>query len=165
MSTIDELVIANRTFASSAPGQLPQEARPSRRVAVLACMDARIDVLSALGLQPGDAHVLRNAGGVVTDDVLRSLIVSQRRLDTREVMLIQHTRCGMQQLDEQELRAELHQAAGAAPEWTFASFADLDASVRQSIARVRECEFLAHRDGVRGFVYDVDTRLLREVSA
>jgi carbonic anhydrase len=164
MSTVDELVANNRAFACASSNQRAGDARPSRRVAVITCMDARIDVLAVLGLQPGEAHVLRNAGGIVTDDVLRSLVISQRRLDTREVMLIHHTCCGMQALDEDELRAELQRAAGATPAWAFGSFADLDADVRQSIARVRDCPFLAHRDRVRGFVYDVAARLLREVA-
>jgi carbonic anhydrase len=161
-STIDELLANNRDFAARAP-TARLDAQPSRSVAVVACMDARLDVHAALGLREGEAHVLRNAGGIVTDDVLRSLVVSQRRLGTREVMLLHHTRCGMQTLDEDELRAELAQAAGGAPSWAIGAFGDLDEDVRESIGRVRDCPFLPHRDRVRGFVYDVDTRLLREV--
>jgi carbonic anhydrase len=138
-------------------------ARPSKRLAVVACMDCRLDLLDALGLEIGEAHVLRNAGGVVTDDVIRSLAISQRRLGTREVTLIHHTDCGMEKLDEDELREELREAAGVAPPFEIGSFADLDADVRESILRVRRSEFLPHRDAVRGFVYDVATHRLREV--
>ena len=126
-------------------------------------MDSRLDVFAALGLRFGDAHVLRNAGGAVTDDVIRSLAVSQRRLGTRDVMLIQHTDCGMSALTDDGFRAELQAATGVAPSFAIESFTDLDMSVRQSILRVRRSPFLEHRDVVRGFVYDVDTHLLREV--
>lgn len=162
---IDELLVHNRDFAARAPTTRLQ-APPSRRVAIVACMDARLDVHAALGLREGEAHVLRNAGGSITEDVLRSLVISQRRLGTREVMLLHHTRCGMQTLDEDELRAELAQATdGTPPAWAIGAFADLEQDVRESLARVRDCPFLPHRDRVRGFVYDVDTRLLREVRA
>jgi carbonic anhydrase len=162
METIDELLTNNRAFAASLPaGHL--DVRPSRRLAVVTCMDSRLDVFAALGLGDGEAHVLRNAGGVITDDVIRSLAVSQRRLGTREVMLIHHTDCGMQTLSDDGFRAELQQATGVAPAWAIESFSDLDADVRQSILRVRRCEFLPHRERVRGFVYDVDTHRLREV--
>ena len=120
-------------------------------------MDSRLDVFAALGLGDGEAHVLRNAGGVITDDVIRSLAVSQRRLGTREVMLIHHTDCGMQSLTDDGFRAELQDATGVAPAFAIESFADVDADVRQSILRVRRSPFLSHRDRVRGFVYDVDT--------
>ena len=126
-------------------------------------MDSRLDVFAALGLQDGEAHVLRNAGGVITDDVIRSLAVSQRRLGTREVMLIHHTDCGMQTLTDDGFRAELQEATGVAPAFAIESFSDVDADVRQSILRVRRSPFLLHRDRVRGFVYDVDTHALREV--
>lgn len=162
-SAIDELLANNRDFAARAP-TARLDAQPSRRVAIVACMDARLDVHAALGLREGEAHVLRNAGGTITDDMLRSLVVSQRRLDTREVMLLHHTRCGMQTLDEDKLRVELTQATGgASPAWEIGAFADLEQDVRESLLRVRDCPFLPHRDRVRGFVYDVDTRLLREV--
>ncbi len=128
-------------------------------------MDSRLDVFAALGLRDGEAHILRNAGGVITDDVIRSLAVSQRKLGTREVMLIHHTDCGMQKLTDDGFRAELQEAAGVAPAFAIESFADLDTDVRQSILRVRRSQFLAHRDAVRGFVYDVDTHRLREVVA
>jgi carbonic anhydrase len=161
-STIDELLENNRTFAGSLPaGHL--DVRPSRGLAVVTCMDSRLDVFAALGLGDGEAHVLRNAGGVITDDVIRSLAVSQRRLGTREVMLIHHTDCGMQTLSDDGFRAELQQATGVAPAWAIESFTDVDADVRQSILRVRRSPFLPHRERVRGFVYDVDTHRLREV--
>lgn len=161
-STIDELLQNNRTFAGSLPaGHL--DVHPSRRLAVVTCMDSRLDVFAALGLGDGEAHVLRNAGGVITDDVIRSLAVSQRRLGTREAMLIHHTDCGMQTLSDDGFRAELQEATGVAPAWAIESFIDVDADVRQSILRVRRSAFLPHRDRVRGFVYDVDTHRLREV--
>jgi carbonic anhydrase len=162
-STIDELLFNNRAFAGSLPaGHL--DVRPSRRLAVVTCMDSRLDVFAALGLGDGEAHVLRNAGGVITDDVIRSLAVSQRRLGTREVMLIHHTDCGMQTLTDDGFRAELQQATGVAPAWAIESFTDVDADVRQSLLRVRRSPFLPHREQVRGFVYDVDTHRLREVN-
>ena len=126
-------------------------------------MDSRLDVFAALGLRDGEAHVLRNAGGVITDDVIRSLAVSQRRLGTREVMLIHHTDCGMQTLTDDGFRAELQEATGVAPAFAIESFTDLDDAVRQSILRVERSAFLPHRDHVRGFVYDVDTHRLREI--
>ena len=164
MGVIDELVANNRAFASSlTPEHL--DLRPSRGLAVVTCMDSRLDVFAALALGDGEAHILRNAGGVITDDVIRSLAVSQRRLGTREVMLIHHTDCGMQALTDDGFRAELQQATGVAPAFAIESFSDLDANVRQSILRVRQSPFLLHTDRVRGFVYDVDTHLLREIDA
>ena len=162
MDVIDELLANNRAFAASLPA-LHLDVRPRRRVAIVACMDSRLDVFAALGLRSGEAHVLRNAGGVITDDVIRSLAVSQRRLGTRAVMLIHHTDCGMQALTDDGFRAELQEATGLAPAFAIESFADLDADVRQSILRVRRSPFLPHRDRVRGFVYDVDNHALREV--
>jgi carbonic anhydrase len=126
-------------------------------------MDSRLDVFAALGLGDGEAHVLRNAGGVITDDVIRSLAVSQRRLGTREVMLIHHTDCGMSKLTDDGFRSELEQATGVAPAFAIESFTDVDANVRQSVLRVRRSAFLPHRDAVRGFVYDVDSHSLREI--
>jgi carbonic anhydrase len=160
--TIDELLANNREFAAALVDR-HLDVHPSRRLAVVTCMDSRLDVFAALGLSYGEAHVLRNAGGVITDDVIRSLAVSQRRLDTREVMLIHHTDCGMQTLSDDGFRAELQQATGVAPAWAIESFSDVDADVRQSILRVRRSAFLPHRESVRGFVYDVDTHRLREV--
>jgi carbonic anhydrase len=162
MSAIDELLANNRGVAGSLPDR-HLDVHPSRRLAVVTCMDSRLDVFAALGLRDGEAHVLRNAGGVITDDVVRSLAVSQRRLGTREVMLIHHTDCGMQALTDDGFRAELQQATGVAPSWAIESFTDLDADVRQSILRVRRSAFLPCSDLVRGFVYDVDTHRLREV--
>jgi carbonic anhydrase len=162
MGVVDELLAGNRAFAASAPAQ-HLDVRPSRQLAIVTCMDSRINVFALLGLGDGEAHILRNAGGVITDDVVRSLAISQRRLGTREVMLIHHTKCGMQTLTDDGFRAELQEATGLAPAFAIESFADLDADVRQSILRVRRCAFLPHRDQVRGFVYDVDTSELREI--
>jgi carbonic anhydrase len=162
MDVIDELVANNRAFASGR-AETHLDVRPRRRLAIVTCMDSRLDVFAALGLEQGEAHVLRNAGGVVTDDVVRSLAVSQRRLGTQAVMLIHHTDCGMQGVTDDGFRAELQEATGVAPAFAIESFTDLDADVRQSILRVRRSEFLLHRDHVRGFVYDVDTHALREV--
>ena len=162
MDTIDKLVENNRGFADSLPTQ-HLDVRPSRRLAIVTCMDSRLDVFAALGLQDGEAHVLRNAGGVITDDVIRSLAVSQRRLGTREVMLIHHTDCGMQTLTDDGFRAELQEATGVAPAFAIESFSDVGSDVRQSILRVRRSAFLLHRDQVRGFVYDVDSHRLDEI--
>jgi carbonic anhydrase len=159
---IDELVANNRAFAASLPTQ-HHDVSPSRQLAIVTCMDSRVNVFAALGLEVGEAHVLRNAGGVITDDVIRSLAISQRRLGTREVMLIHHSDCGMQKLTDDGFRAELQQATGVAPAFAIESFTDLDVDVRQSILRVRRSSFLAYRDAVRGFVYDVDSHLLREI--
>jgi carbonic anhydrase len=162
MGVIDELLANNRRFAGSLPAR-HLDVRPARRLAIVTCMDSRLDVFAALGLGDGEAHVLRNAGGVITDDAIRSLAVSQRRLGTREVMVVHHTDCGMQKISDDGFRAELLEATGIAPSFAIESFADLDADVRQSVLRVRRSPFLPHRDMVRGFVYDVDTHALREV--
>ncbi len=162
--TIDGLLDNNERFAASLPA-VHLDVQPSRRLAIVTCMDSRLDVFAALGLGNGEAHVLRNAGGVITDDVIRSLAVSQRRLGTRETMLIHHTDCGMQKLSDDGFRAELQEATGVAPSFAIESFADVDADVRQSILRVRNSPFLPHREVVRGFVYDVDSHRLREVEA
>ena len=162
MDVIDELVANNEAFADSLPTR-HLDVRPRRKLAIVTCMDSRLDVFAALGLGHGEAHVLRNAGGVITDDVIRSLAISQRKLETREVMLIHHTDCGMQKLTDDGFRAELQEATGVAPAFAIESFADADADVRQSILRVRRSEFVPHRDLVRGFVYDVDTHRLHEV--
>jgi len=162
VDVIDELVGNNRAFAHALPSH-HLDVRPRRRLAVVTCMDSRLDVFAALGLQDGEAHVLRNAGGVITDDVIRSLAVSQRRLGTRAVMLIHHTDCGMQALTDDGFRAELQEATGVAPAFAIESFTDVEADVRQSVRRVRRSPFLLHTDLVRGFVYDVDSHRLREV--
>lgn len=163
MSEIDELVDKNREYSASLAEQ-HLDALPRRRLAIVTCMDSRIDLFAALGLRNGDAHILRNAGGVITDDVIRSLSVSQRRLGTREVMLIHHTDCGMLKISDDGFRAELQEATGVAPAFAIESFSDVDADVRQSVLRVRRSSFLPHRGEVRGFVYDVDSRALREVT-
>jgi carbonic anhydrase len=162
VSVIDDLLANNEAFAAGLPARhLPIE--PARRLVIVTCMDSRLDVFAALGLREGDAHILRNAGGVITDDVIRSLAVSQRRLGTREVMLVHHTDCGLLTLTDDGFRAELQEATGVAPAFAIESFTDLDAAVRQSILRVQRSPFLLHRDLVRGFVYDVDDHRLREV--
>lgn len=162
MDAIDELLVNSRSFAASVPA-VHLEARPTRRLAIVTCMDSRLDVFAALGLAAGEAHVLRNAGGVITDDMIRSLAVSQRRLGTRGVMLIQHTNCGMQSITDDGFRAELQEATGLAPAFAIESFSDLEANVRQSILRVRRSPFLLQAGAVRGFIYDVDRHRLREV--
>jgi carbonic anhydrase len=162
MSATDDVLRNNETYASGFEhGELP--APPARRLVVVTCMDARIDVHAALGLGEGDAHVLRNAGGVVTDDTIRSLAISQRMLGTEEVMLIHHTRCGMQSFTDDEFTQALEQETGERPEWSPGAFADLEADVRESIARVKASPFLPNTDSVRGFVYDVETGRLREI--
>ncbi len=161
-TVLDELVAAAAAHEANFAG--PPAGIPAKHAAIVTCMDARIDTLRIFGLGPGEAHILRNAGGLVTDDVLRSLVLSQRALGTREVLLMHHTRCGMLGLDEGELRAQIVAETGAPPPYAFGAFDDLDEAVRSAIARVREHPFLPHRDRVRGFVYDVDTGRLREVS-
>ncbi len=162
MDVVDTLLANNAAFAERfEPGHL--DVSPSLRLAIVACMDSRLDVFAALGLANGEAHVLRNAGGVITDDVIRSLAISQRRLGTREILLVHHTDCGMQKVTDDGFRSELQEATGMAPAFAIESFTDPAANVRQSIARVRNSPFVPHRDRVRGFVYDVDTGRLNEV--
>jgi len=162
MGVADDLLEHNRVFASAhAPRRL--EVAPSLRLAIVTCMDSRLDVFAALGLDHGQAHILRNAGGVVTDDVIRSLAISQRRLGTRAVMLIHHDDCGMQLITDEGFGAELEQAAGVPPPFAIESFTSVDEDVRRSIDHVRSSPFLLHRDDVRGFVYGVETGALREV--
>ncbi len=163
MDVADELLANNRVYADTLADQ-HFDVRPARALAIVTCMDSRLNVFDALGLKEGDAHVLRNAGGVITDDMIRSLAISQRLLGTREIMLIHHTDCGMQKLSDDGFRAELQADTGVAPEFAIESFTDLDAAVRRSILRVQASVFLPHRDRVRGFVYDVDTHRLREVT-
>lgn len=157
----DRLVEANARYADAFtdPGM---DARPVLQVAVVACMDARLDLHEALGLELGDCHTIRNAGGVVTDDVIRSLTISQRKLGTRSVVLIHHTGCGLESLTE-DFRNELEAEVGQRPSWAVESFRDVDQDVRQSMQRVRTSPFVPHTDDVRGFVFDVKTGLLREV--
>jgi carbonic anhydrase len=162
MSITDDLVSNNDAYvASFDKGDLPLP--PGKKVAVVACMDARLNVYGALGLQEGDAHVIRNAGGVVTDDEIRSLAISQRLLGTEEIILIHHTDCGMLTFTDDQFRAAIHQDTGIKPEWAAESFDDLDADVRQSIARIKASPFIPRKESVRGFVYDVKTGRLREV--
>ncbi|MFB6957138.1 beta-class carbonic anhydrase [Streptomyces sp. NPDC056309] len=157
----DRLAEANQLYAAAFtdPGM---DARPVLRVAVVACMDARLDLHAALGLELGDCHTIRNAGGVVTDDVIRSLTISQRALGTRSIVLIHHTNCGMQSITE-EFRHDLEMEVGQRPAWAVEAFRDVDQDVRQSMQRVRTSPFLLHTDDVRGFVFDVRTGLLREI--
>ncbi len=164
MSVIDELIAQNEVFAGSLP-ERHFDVRPSRELAIVTCMDSRLDVFAALGLGNGEAHVLRNAGGVITDDVIRSLAISQRLLGTREVMLIHHSDCGMEKISDDGFRAELREQTGVAPAFAIESFGDVEVDVRQSILRVQRSVFLLHRDAVRGFIYDVDSHRLREVTA
>ena len=161
MSVTDEYLRNNEAYARSFTGPLPLP--PSKAVAVVACMDARLNVYALLGLQDGEAHVIRNAGGAVTEDGIRSLTISQRLLGTREIILIHHTDCGMLTFTDAELNAQLVRDTGIRPAWSAESFDDLDADVRQSIRRVKASPFLPHTEDVRGFVFDVATGRLREV--
>jgi len=162
MSVTDEYLANNTEYASTFSGPLPLP--PSRQVAVVACMDARINVYGALGLKDGEAHVIRNAGGVVTDDEIRSLAISQRLLGTKEIILIHHTDCGMLTFNDDDFKAGILAEVGIKPEWAPESFADLDADVLQSINRIKASPFIPHTDQVRGFVFDVATGKLREVA-
>ena len=161
MDVIDTLLANNRRLAEGLEPR-PLDLRPRLRLAIVTCMDSRIDVFKALGLEDGQAHILRNAGGVVTDDTIRSLTVSQRALGTRSIALIHHTGCGLLSLTE-NFRVELEEEVGIRPSWALESFTDLEQDVRQSMARVRTSPFLLHRDDIRGFVFDVHTGLLREI--
>ncbi len=160
---IDELVSNAERYASSfASGELPLP--PARRIAVVACMDARLNPYGLLGLSEGDAHVIRNAGGVVTDDEIRSLSISQRLLGTEEIMLIHHTDCGMLTFTDDDFRRQVAEETGIKPEWAAEAFDDIDTDVRQSIARIMASPFIPRKDKVRGFVYDVESGRLREVT-
>ncbi len=162
MSVTDELVAnAGRYAASFDRGDLPLP--PARHIAVLACMDARLNIYGLLGLAEGDAHVIRNAGGVVTQDELRSLAISQRLLGTTEIMLVHHTDCGMLTFTDEDFRRQIADETGIRPTWAAEAFTDLDADVRQNIARIHAEPAIPHKDSVRGFVYDVGTGALREV--
>jgi carbonic anhydrase len=162
MSVTDQLLENNEKYAADFSGPLPLP--PAKHVAVLACMDARINVYGVLGLEDGEAHVIRNAGGVVTDDEIRSLAISQRLLGTREVVLIHHTDCGMLTFTDDEFNAALLEDTGLRPSWAAEAFDDLDDDVRQSIARIKASPFVPHTESVRGFVFDVASGRLREVS-
>ena len=162
MSNTDDLIANNEGYAASFDkADLPLP--PGKKVAVLACMDARLNVYGALGLQEGDAHVIRNAGGVVTDDEIRSLAISQRLLGTEEIILIHHTDCGMLTFRDDDFKDGIEQDTGIKPEWATEAFPDLDEDVRQSIARIKASPFIPHTDAVRGFVFDVATGKLNEV--
>ncbi len=163
MSATDELLARNEAYAAAFDkGDLP--APPATKVAIVACMDARLSVSAALGLSEGDAHVIRNAGGVITDDAIRSLAISQRLLGTEEIILIHHTACGMLTFSDDSFKAAIEQDTGIRPEWAAEAFSDLEGDVRQSIARIAASPFIPHKDSVRGFVYEVETGRLREVS-
>jgi carbonic anhydrase len=163
MSTTDELLANNEAYAASFDkADLPLP--PAKKLAVVACMDARLNPYGVLGLQEGDAHVIRNAGGVVTDDQIRSLAISQRLLGTEEIILIHHTDCGMLTFRDDEFKRQIQDETGIKPEWAAEAFSDLDEDVRQSIARVKASPFIPRKDSVRGFVYEVETGKLREVS-
>jgi carbonic anhydrase len=164
MSVTDQLLENNARFvATFDKGDKPMP--PARKVAVVACMDARLHVGALLGLDIGDAHIIRNAGGVVSDDAVRSLVISQRLLGTDEIILIHHTDCGMLTFRDDDVKAQIEADTGIRPAFALEAFADVDEDVRQSIARVKASPFIPHRDNVRGFVYDVRTGRLNEVSA
>ena len=166
MSAIDEVLKANETYAEGfALGHLPTP--PARGLVVVACMDARQAIFPMLGLKPGDALIIRNAGGIVTDDVLRSLIVAHHLLDAREVMIINHTQCGLLTFNDEEMRAQLHQVTGAVADTPthFHAFSDLEENVRAQVHSVKSHPWLSDLVAVRGFIYDVATGLLSEVSA
>jgi carbonic anhydrase len=162
MTTTDEVLRNAEQYASRFDkADLPKP--PARKLAVVACMDARLIPTKVLGLEEGDAHVIRNAGGVVTDDTIRSLAISQHKLGTEEIILIHHTDCGMLGLRDDEFRAELHEETGVEPAWAAESFTDLERDLRQSIERIRNSPFIPNKN-VRGFVFEVETGKLREVS-
>jgi carbonic anhydrase len=162
MSVADEYLKKNEAYAETYTG-LPS-GRPSRQVAIVACMDSRLDVAGLLGMGKGEAHVMRNAGGVVTDDMIRSLSISQRLLGTTEIILIHHTDCGMQKTSEDEFKGEVEAETGIRPPWAVEAFADVAADVRQSIARLTASPFIPRKDAIRGLVFDVATGRLQEVA-
>ncbi|MGH7383520.1 MAG: beta-class carbonic anhydrase [Candidatus Methylomirabilales bacterium] len=162
MSVTDELLQNNDAYAAAFDkGDLPLP--PGKRTAVLACMDARLNVYGALGLSEGDCHVIRNAGGVATDDAIRSLTISQRLLGTEEIILIHHTDCGMLTFSDDDVKAQIQADVGIKPPWALEAFGDLDDDVHQSVARIKASPFIPRTDQVRGFVYEVETGRLREV--
>ena len=162
MSVTDEYLANNARYAEAFTGPLPMP--PSRGIAIVACMDARLNVYGMLGLSEGEAHVIRNAGGVITDDEIRSLAISQRLLGTREIVLIHHTDCGMLTFTDDAFKRSIQDDTGIKPTWSAESFTNLDEDVRQSIARIQASPFIPHVDAVRGFVFDVATGRLNEVS-
>jgi len=163
MTVIDELLENASAYAQSFDkGELPLP--PARGIAIVACMDARLDPRALLGLEEGDAHVIRNAGGVITDDEIRSLAISQRLLGTEEIMLLHHTDCGMLTFKDDDLRRQIQDETGVKPTWAAEAFDDLEEDVRQSIARIKASPFIPRKDKVRGFVYEVETGRVREVA-
>jgi carbonic anhydrase len=163
MSVTDELVANSEQYAQAFDkGDLPMP--PGKGVAVVACMDARLNPYGLLGLEEGDVHVIRNAGGVVTDDAIRSLAISQRLLGTTEIVLIHHTDCGMLTFKDDEFRRQIQDDTGVKPEWAAEAFPDVDEDVRQSLARIQASPFIPKKDAVRGFVYEVESGRLREVT-
>lgn len=162
MSATEEYLANNERYAESFSGPLPMP--PSKQVAVIACMDARLNVYGMLGLGDGEAHVIRNAGGVVTDDAIRSLAISQRLLGTREIILIHHTECGMLTFTDDQFKRTIQDDVGIKPTWSAEAFGDLDEDVRQSIGRIKASPFVPNKDSVAGFVFDVATGQLHEVS-
>ena len=162
MSAIGDVLASNERYDAQFGGKLPMP--PSAHLAVVACMDARLNVYALLGLAEGDAHVIRNAGGVVTPDVIRSLAISQRLLGTREIMLIHHTDCGMLTFTDDAFKESIQQETGIKPDWAAEAFADVGADVRQSIARIKASPFIPHTDAMRGFTFDVATGRLAEVT-
>ena len=161
MTVTDQYLDNNKKYAANFQGPLPLP--PKNQIAVLACMDARINVYAALGIQEGESHVIRNAGGVVTDDEIRSLAISQRLLGTKEIILIHHTDCGMLTFSDDEFKKSIQDETGIKPEWAAEAFSDLEVDVRQSIARIKQSAFIPHTNSVRGFIFDVATGLLNEV--
>jgi carbonic anhydrase len=161
VSVIEDLLGNNERYAASFGGLLPMP--PALHVAVLACMDARLDVYAMLGLTEGQAHVIRNAGGVATDDAVRSLVISQRLLGTREVILVHHTDCGMLTFRDDELKEQIRADTGIRPPFSLEAFPDPDDDVRQTIARIESSPFIPYKDAIRGYVFEVDTGRLREV--
>jgi carbonic anhydrase len=164
MSNTDELLANNESYVAGFGDKAELPLPPGRKTAVVACMDARLNVYGALGLKEGDAHVIRNAGGVVTDDAIRSLAISQRLLGTEEIILIHHTDCGMLTFHDDDFKASIEQDTGIRPAWAAEAFSDLDSDIKQSIARIKASPFIPHKSSVRGFVYEVETGKLREVS-
>jgi carbonic anhydrase len=164
MSATDEFVRNNESYAHSfKKGDLPLP--PAKKVAVVACMDARLDVAKALGLQEGDAHVIRNAGGAVTDDAIRSVAISQRLLGTKEIILIHHTDCGMLTFKDEDVKKQIEAETGIRPAFALEAFSDLEDDVKQSIARIKASPFVPNKSSIRGFIYDVRTGKLNEVEA
>ena len=161
MTITDKYLENNKAYVASFQGPLPLP--PANKIAVLACMDARLNVYGALGLSEGESHVIRNAGGVVTDDEIRSLAISQRLLGTEEIILIHHTDCGMLTFSDDEFKSSIEDEIGIKPEWAAESFTDLETDVRQSIARIKQSPFIPKKDYIRGFIFDVATGELNEV--